>query len=491
MQFKCFCGTRGAKSEDELKSFQEVVLNPNAPFGGLYTLNKLPRFSQEEIEKFATLNYKELARGIFACLNLGIDNELLDKALALYDGFDEIESPAPLEQIEEDLSLQKLYCGPTRAFKDMALQPFGEIFSSFIEGSKEQYLILVATSGDTGPATLESFANRKNIKVICLYPKSGTSDVQRLQMSTNDAENVKVFGIDGDFDMAQSVLKELLKEEDFQKSLKEQNIALSAANSVNFGRIAFQMIYHIYASLKVYKEKQKEVVIIVPSGNFGNALGAFYAKMMGFPIKKIVIASNKNNILTEFIQTGVYDISNKTLQKTYSPAMDILKSSNVERVLFALLGAKRTKELMEDLDRDRVYKITQEELGKIQKYFSATFCEDEVCLEILKEYANKKIIIDPHTACGIKAYLELKESKEENPMILCSTAEWTKFAPTLARAFGFGELGDKEALEKIAQNYGVQIPAQISLLFNKKEVHTQSLQKEEVKVNMLKWLKGE
>lgn len=491
MQFKCFCGTRGSKSEDELKSFQEVVLNPNAPFGGLYTLNKLPKFSKEEIEKFAKLNYKELSRGIFACLNLGIDIELLDKALALYDGFDEKGNPAPLEQIEEDLSIQKLYCGPTRAFKDMALQPFGEIFSSFIKENTQKYLILVATSGDTGPATLESFADKKNIQVICLYPKDGTSDVQRLQMSTNTAKNIKVFGIDGDFDMAQSVLKELLKDEDFQEALKEQDIALSAANSVNFGRIAFQMIYHIYASLKIYEDTKKEAVIIVPSGNFGNALGAFYAKMMGFPIKKIWIASNKNNILTEFIQSGIYDISNKSLQKTYSPAMDILKSSNIERVLFALFGAKRTRELMEDLDKKKVYQITTQELEKIQKYFSATFCEDTFCLEVLKTYANKKIIIDPHTACGIKAYLELKENGEENPMILCSTAEWTKFAPTLARAFGFGELGDKEALEKISKDFAVQIPSQISSLFSKEEVHTQSLQKEEVKESILKWLKGD
>ncbi|MDE5603220.1 MAG: threonine synthase, partial [Helicobacter sp.] len=327
MQLRNFVGSRGG---DYSVSFKDSVLNPNASYGGLWTLEKLPRFSDDEIQSFIGVNYQELAKKIFKSLGLDIQESLLDKALALYKNFDDKNTPAPLYKINKNLSIQKLYCGPTRAFKDMALQPFGEIFSAFLKDSSKEYLILVATSGDTGPATLESFANRDKIKVICLYPEGGTSAIQRLQMTTIAAKNIKVMAIKGDFDDAQNLLKNLLKDEKFLQRLAQDNLALSAANSVNFGRIAFQILYHIYASLQSFSLHKKKVHIIIPSGNFGNALGAFYAKNMGFPIEKIGIASNANNILTDFIKSGIYDISNRTLQKTYSPAMDILTSSNVE-----------------------------------------------------------------------------------------------------------------------------------------------------------------
>ncbi|MDE5591751.1 MAG: threonine synthase, partial [Helicobacter sp.] len=396
--------------------------------------------------------------------------------------------PAPLHKVNETLTIQKLYCGPTRAFKDMALQPFGYIFDSFVSDSAKEYLILVATSGDTGPATLESFAGSQKVRVVCLYPKGGTSNIQRLQMTTMQAKNLKVIGIDGDFDDAQNLLKEFLGDSSFNQTLLQKNISLSAANSVNFGRIAFQIPYHIYASLQSFKQNQKDVHIIIPSGNFGNALGAFYAKIMGFPIAKIWIASNANSILSDFIQTGVYDISHRILQKTCSPAMDILKSSNIERVLFVLFGAERTNSLMRDLQKYKKYTLTPQELEQLQLHFGATFCDDSYCLEKIREYASLGVIIDPHTACGIKAYETIMQFYQNASCILCSTAEWTKFASTLSRALGFGELSEQESLQKISEKYNLEVPRSILQLFTKDEVHNQCIAKDEVLQNILAWL---
>lgn len=488
MHTQHFIGTRGG--QDTALTFKDAVLNPNAAFGGLYTAKKLPKFDEDSIKEFSELNYEELAQEIFRHLSLGVRKEALEEALKLYHHFDDPTTPAPLYSVHPYLHIQKLYCGPTRAFKDMALQPFGSLFSSFLKESKKEtdYLILVATSGDTGPATLQSFANKPHIKVVCIYPEGGTSDVQRLQMTTMNADNIEVFGIKGDFDEAQTLLKSLLKDPKFNAILKSKNIALSAANSVNFGRIAFQILYHAYSSLQIFKINHQKIHIIVPSGNFGNALGAFYAKFMGFPIERIWIASNANDILAEFINTGIYDIAEKSLQKTYSPAMDILKSSNIERVLFTLFEAQRTREFMESLEQIGKYSLTKEELAWIQIYFSATSCDDNYCLQTIKTYAKKGYIIDPHTACGFKAFEEIKAKFPNTPCVLCSTAEWTKFAPTLAKALDLGDLSDKEALEKISQTYNITIPKEIFTLFNQPEIHNQVFDAQTLSQKILEWL---
>ncbi len=488
MQTQYFIGTRGG--EESGITFKDAVLSPSASFGGLYTLQNFPHFDEDDIKDFTKLDYEELTRILFNKIGLKVERDLLHESLSLYQNFDDKKSPTPLVSVTPHLHLQKLYCGPTRAFKDMALQPFGALFSGFLQEDHhhKNYLILVATSGDTGPATLKSFANKPNIKVVCIYPHGGVSDVQRLQMTTTNADNIEVLGIDGDFDDAQNFLKEMLKDSKFNAILHSKNTSLSAANSVNFGRIAFQIIYHVYASLQIYKINHEKPHIIIPSGNFGNALGAFYAKKMGFPIEKIWIASNANNILTEFINTGIYDITQKTLKKTYSPAMDILKSSNIERLLFALFDAQRTRELMESLESSHQYKLNKEELIWVQNYFGATSCDDDYCLNIIKAYAKKGFIIDPHTACGFKSFESIQAQYPNAKCILCATAEWTKFAPTLAKALGFGDLSDKEALEKIAQTYKIQIPTQISSLFDRPEIHNRIIKKEELYNSILEWL---
>ncbi|NWF67377.1 MAG: threonine synthase, partial [Campylobacterales bacterium] len=318
-------------------SFSEAILSPSASFGGLYVPKELPKIDSEFFNRHMESSYKELALDLLRLFKIDIEETILMEALKLYDKFDESSNPVPVSKVGEDLFVTELYHGPTRAFKDMALQPFGYILSHLAKQRNEEYLILAATSGDTGPATLESFKNKPNIKVACLYPDGGTSDVQRLQMVTEDGKNLKVIGIHGDFDDAQNALKNLLKSSEFKDELKKEGIKLSAANSVNFGRIIFQTIYHFHGYINLLKNDEishdEKIYVIIPSGNFGNALGAYYAKNMGLPIEKILIASNENNILTDLITKGEYNLNTKKLLKTTSPAMDILKSSNVERVL--------------------------------------------------------------------------------------------------------------------------------------------------------------
>ncbi|BCD62412.1 threonine synthase [Nitratiruptor sp. YY08-26] len=486
-----FIETRGNDGKKPKKvTFSEAILNPSASYGGLYVPEKLPNIDEKFLQRHLTSHYKELAFNLLRLFSIDIDEELIKEALNLYDKFDDPANPVPVVKVEENLFIAELYHGPTRAFKDMALQPFGYILSSLAKARGENYLILAATSGDTGPATLETFKNRENVKVACIYPAGGTSDVQRLQMVTEDGKNLKVIGIEGDFDDAQSALKSLLASEKFQALLQEKGIKLSAANSVNFGRIIFQIIYHIHSYLELVRRKEitfgDTINLIVPSGNFGNALGGYYAKKMGVPIAKILIASNANNILSELINEGRYDLRKKHLIKTSSPAMDILKSSNVERVLFDKFGAQRTKELMGSLNEKGYYELNEDELAALQEDFAADFSNDDEVKAIIKEYAlEKNYLMDPHTATTIKLFKRYAADKN----VAYSTAEWTKFAPTVLEALEGGEKkSDLEALQIISEKLGVAIPQRIAELFHKRVVHTTIVPKEKIEEEILKFL---
>ncbi len=481
-------GNDGVKPEEV--AFSEAILSPSASFGGLYVPSSLPNLGLEFLLSHIDSHYKELAKDILSLFEIDIDEEVIDKALSRYDDFDDPSNPIPLKKIEDDCFVSELYHGQTRAFKDMALQPFGYILSSLAQKRGEEYLIMAATSGDTGPATLESFKNMDNVRVVCLYPDGGTSDVQRLQMVTEDAPNLKVIGIKGNFDDTQSSLKSLLASKEFKEELEDKNIKLTAANSVNFGRIIFQIIYHIHSYLELVRsgtiELGDEIYLTVPSGNFGNALGGYYAKKAGLPIKKILIASNINNILTDLINSGEYDISSRELILTESPAMDILKSSNVERVLFDKFGAKRSKELMESLDRDGRYSLTSDELILLREDFDACYSDDKEGEEVIAKYAKRGYIMDPHTATALRAYHNL--AIESIPTIIYSTAEWTKFSTTVSRALGHSVEGDLEALEWVSANSSITVPSSIKELFNRDIKHTTVVEQKSIKEEMLKFL---
>lgn len=361
-----------------------------------------------------------------------------------------------------------------------------------MQKNKEHYLILAATSGDTGPAALNTFKNKEGIQVACLYPSGGTSDVQRLQMVCEDGKNLKVIGINGNFDDAQAALKNLLSSNTFKEQLQKHGIKLSAANSVNFGRIIFQIIYHIHSYIELLRQKEitlgEKIYLIVPSGNFGNALGGYYAQKMGIPIEKILIASNENNILTQWINEGVYDIRGKELILTKSPAMDILKSSNIERVLFDMFGSARTKELMEDLNTKEIFTLTQEEKEQIQTVFSAIDSDDAYGASQIKTFLENGYLMDPHTATCLKAYELLKEKPLKT--VMYSTAEWTKFSPTVLNALNQTNIvySDKEALETIAAQYNAQIPQSVQTLFSAKIIHNTVINKENIEDEIIKFI---
>ena len=488
MQFIETRGNDGVKPSSV--TFSQAILSPSASFGGLYVPQALPSLDQAYLESHLDSHYKTLAMDFLQKFGIDIDKEVLEAALSRYDAFDDPQNPVPLSQIEEDCFVSELYHGPTRAFKDMALQPFGYVLSKLAQQRGENYLIMAATSGDTGPATLETFKNQEGVKVACLYPDGGTSDVQRLQMVTEDGENLKVIGVKGNFDDTQNTLKDLLASEDFKAELKAHDIKLSAANSVNFGRIIFQIIYHIHSYLELVRKNAitmgEKVYMVVPSGNFGNALGAYYAKKAGLPVEKILISSNINNILTDWINKGEYDLTERTLIQTESPAMDILKSSNVERIMYDKFGAARTKELMEALANDNKYQLTADEIASIQEDFAASFSDDEECEKVVGAYAAKGYIMDPHTATCMRAYETLREKPLKT--VVYSTAEWTKFSPAVSKALGKEVEGDIAALKSVSQSADVKVPDMINALFDKPVKHTVVVDKENIKKEMLNFL---
>lgn len=472
-------------------TFSEAILSPIASFGGLYVPKELPHLGESFLTKHLTSSYKVLAKDLLTTLGIDIEPSVIDEALALYDQFDTPSNPVPVVKVREDVYVSELYHGPTRAFKDMALQPFGVVLSSIAQKRNEEYLILAATSGDTGPAALETFKNRANVRVACLYPDGGTSDVQRLQMVTEDAQNLKVIGIKGDFDDAQSALKSLLGSATFKATLKEKNISLSAANSVNFGRIIFQIIYHIHSYLELVRQNAitmgENVYLNVPSGNFGNALGGYYAYKMGLPVEKIIIASNENNVLTRLINTGRYDLRQDKVVPTTSPAMDILISSNVERILFDFFGSERTKELMQGLESGRFYALSDDETMKLQNVFAADYCNGAEGKGYIKEAFDSGYLMDPHTATCFKAY----DCCATKPLktIIYSTAEWTKFSPTIANALsGEVDAHDIDALKSIAKMAKTPIPSMIEELFTKPITQSTVIEKEDIETEILKFL---
>jgi threonine synthase len=287
-------------------------------------------------------------------------------------------------------------------------------------------------------------------------------------------------------------LKRLLGSDSFRKTLKEKNIHLSAANSVNFGRIIFQTIYHVHSYLELVRQDAismgEKVYLDVPSGNFGNALGGYYAMKMGLPVEKILIASNKNNILTQLINKGIYDLRTQEVTPTTSPAMDILISSNIERILFDLFGAERTKKLMHLLDTEKCYELTAKEHEQLQSIFAADYCEDHEGKVYIRDTFAKGYLMDPHTATCFKAYDTCRDMPLKT--IVYSTAEWTKFSPVIANALtGETDAHDIDALESIAREAGIPIPAMISELFEKEIAQTSVIEKDEIEAEILSFLK--
>lgn len=494
-----------------------ALLNPSASGGGLFSPERLPLLSEDFFKQCEDLSYKQIALKIIESFDFDVSSEVFESALKRYDKFENPACPVHIKKLSENAYILELYHGPTLAFKDMALQPFGALLKSIAKSRNEKFLIMCATSGDTGPATLEAFADDENIKAVCLYPQGGTSEIQRQQMVKQNAANLKILGVRGNFDDTQRALKLLLADEDFKNELARANLNLSAANSVNFGRILFQIIYYLYASIYFSKHgvlsfeqnlnqsdrcpacgknfgaagansaqsaKFNTFDVIVPSGNFGNALGAYFAKKMGAKIGKIKIASNANNILTELFTRGIYDLRNRELIRTISPAMDILISSNVERLLSDMFGDARTNELMQSLARDKFYQLSASELAKLREIFEADFCDDTQCAKFIKQESSRGVLVDPHTATCFKL---LDESRLN---LVISTAKWIKFTPSMIGAIKGRACEDERAdMIALSKEFRSDIPPQISRLFSAPQVHSSVVEQSEIKNAIMEWIK--
>ncbi len=459
--------------------------------GGLFMPESIPTLSCEELKSLMNKNYNERAAYIIGkFLTDYTYDELLSDANEAYSTEKFGQSPAPVHKVDDKISSLELWHGPTSAFKDMALQIMPRLFVRALRktGEEREALILVATSGDTGKAALEGYRDVKGTKIQVFYPTDGVSKVQKLQMLTQEGENVSVKGIRGNFDDAQSGVKRIFADEKTAQMLNEKNTFLSSANSINWGRLVPQIVYYVSAYLDMVKANDisigDKIDVCVPTGNFGNIFAAYIAKQMGLPIEKLVCASNVNNVLTDFLESGTYD-KNRNFHATISPSMDILISSNLERLLYLMGGAELTEKYMEMLKTDGKYTVNSEIFKKIQGSFVGVYTNEEETKEtIARFYKNKNYLIDTHTSvamCAAEKYISTY--KAERKVLVVSTASPYKFAKDVYLSIvGDKEksIPDTEALTALSALTGTEIPKPLSAVITKKILHPDVIGREDM-----------
>jgi threonine synthase len=438
-----YLDTRGLA--DRPRTFTEAVLEGIAPGGGLFVPERLSQFGEDEIDALAALPYPERAERVLSRFEPDLAPELLRAAIAGAYGpqFDD-PAIAPVRDLGDRRHVLELWHGPTLAFKDMALQLMPRLFSASIEraaaagGADRDYLILVATSGDTGAAALEGFADREHTRIAVLFPDAGVSTLQERQMTTRPGANVNVLRVAGDFDACQTTVKHVFEDAAFAADLRTQHrLALSSANSINWGRLLPQVVYYLSACADLRASgalRDGELLdVCVPTGNFGNVLAAWYARRMGAPIGRLICASNRNNVLADFIATGVYDISTRSLVRTPSPSMDILVSSNLERLLFDLTGdPERVRGWMADLRANERFEVDAATLGRLHESFAGDWVDNATCLATIAQVQRERgYLLDPHTAVAWKVADRLGDDR---PVLIVATAHWSKFAGDVMRA---------------------------------------------------------
>ena len=464
------------RNKDLRLSASQAIAKGLAPDGGLLTPAVLPRLPSSAVETMREMSYQQRVVYIMNSFLEGFAaSELNSYASEAYGGgkFSH-EDIAPVRKLDESTYCLELWHGPTCAFKDMALQILPHLLTASLDKNDEKktVCILVATSGDTGKAALEGFRNVENTKILVFYPKDGVSEIQELQMVTQEGGNVGVSSVVGNFDDAQTGVKKLFADEKLAAELRERGYFLSSANSINWGRVLPQIVYYASAYCDLLKEgaiaKGQQVNICVPTGNFGNILAAYYAKAMGIPIGRLICASNQNNVLTDFIHTGSYD-RNRTFYNTLSPSMDILVSSNLERMVFELSGRddRLVREYMSQLAQYGSYRVDSSIRTKLKKEFSAGCCSDEQTKAMIaKMWGECGYLIDPHTAVAMNVCRQYrKETGDETRTIVLSTASPYKFGDTVLAALGEDCPGDDFArLSALEQISGLPVPAALSTL---------------------------
>ena len=447
--------------------------------GGLMTPVVIPKLSQNALESMKEMSYQQ--RAVYV-MNVYLEkfsaSELSGFAAKAYgtDKFD-TAAVAPVRRVDENTYCLELWHGPTCAFKDMALQMLPHLLSASLVKNEEEktVCILVATSGDTGKAALEGFKDVDKTRILVFYPKDGVSDIQQLQMNTQEGDNVGVCSVVGNFDDAQTGVKKLFSDEDLRKELARRGYFLSSANSINWGRVLPQVVYYISAYCDLLRDGVIEngdiVNVCVPTGNFGNILAAYYAKQMGVPIGKLICASNSNNVLTDFLQTGIYD-RNRLFHTTMSPSMDILISSNLERLLFDLSGQddELVRGYMNDLAAEGKYTVAPSIRRKIETLFAAGYCDDVQTQNVIgRMWKEHNYLIDPHTAVAFDVLDQYrKKSGDQTATIVVSTASPFKFCDSVLGALGVKDFAaGTDILDQLEALTGVPAPAPLAALKSK------------------------
>ncbi len=468
--------TRNA--ELKMKS-AEVIKKGLSEEGGLFVPEEIPVLSKAEMKKMISSSYVERANLILKkYLTDFTAGELSACTEAAYGSKFGSEDVAPVFKLDDTRYILELWHGPTCAFKDMALQILPHFMTNAMKktGEKKEVVILVATSGDTGKAALEGFKNVAGTKIGVFYPTGGVSDMQKLQMMTQEGDNVFVSGIQGNFDDAQSGVKVIFTDKKIAKEMEENGYVLSSANSINWGRLVPQIVYYISAYCDMVKRKEivmgEKINICVPTGNFGNILAAYYAYKMGIPVNKFICASNRNNVLTDFIRTGEYD-RNREFYPSVSPSMDILISSNLERLLFDLSGEddKKVKTMMNKLNKSGKYSLTKALHKKVTDLFWGGCCDDYFTKErIWKTFTETGYTLDTHTAVAVDVYQQyVAATGDTTKTVIASTASPYKFNKDVLSALGEDTNADDfTLLERLEVKSGMEIPAALAELKSKK-----------------------
>ena len=488
------------RDREQQFSASQAIAKGLADDGGLLTPVYLPKLPRRALEELKDMSYQQ--RAVYV-MKLFLDEftvkELTDFANAAY-GPEKFDTPAvaPVRGLDSNTFCLELWHGPTCAFKDMALQMLPHLLTASLRKQEEEktVCILVATSGDTGKGALEGFKDVDHTRILVFYPKDGVSAIQELQMVTQEGGNVGVCSVVGNFDDAQTGVKKLFSDEKLRQELAQRGFFLSSANSINWGRVLPQIVYYISAYCDQVRDEKIQlgdpINVCVPTGNFGNILAAYYAKDMGVPINKLICASNSNNVLTDFLRTGVYD-RNRTFYNTMSPSMDILISSNLERLLYAITGEdQQVREYMDELNRNGRYEVSERVKEKIQRLFVGYCCDDTVTQKVISTiYRSFDYLIDPHTAVGFSALTQYREETGDmTPTVVASTASPFKFCDNVLGALGETNLRDGlDILDQLSEKTGQPVPAPLAGLRGKQPRFQRTEEKEHMVDAVLDMLK--
>ncbi len=463
-------------------SAAEAIKTGLSAEGGLFVPDSFPSVTMEEIEALSAKSYNERAYFILSKFLTDFTEDELKKCIdsAYTKAKFETDSIAPVYKLNDNTYFLELWHGPTCAFKDMALQILPHLLTTSMKKTNEdkEIVILVATSGDTGKAALEGFKDVEGTRIIVFYPDNGVSEIQKLQMVTQEGNNVSVAAVKGNFDDAQNGVKKIFTDNAYKNLLERNQFKLSSANSINWGRLVPQIVYYFsaYAELIANNEINTgdKINVVVPTGNFGNILAAYYANKMGLPINKFICASNENNVLTDFIKTGIYN-KNRDFHATISPSMDILISSNLERFLFDLTDRddNEIRNLMAKLAKDGIYEVSDAVKEKMQSMFCAGCCDDPKTMETIKKCSEEyDYVIDTHTAVAKSVYDDyVKETGDTTKTIIASTASPFKFNQSVLIALEDHNavVGKDEftLLNQLADKSGMKIPKSLYELKDK------------------------